>query len=157
MTPMALLKHFPLFCFSLAWGRLVSGRSCVFFSLVPLLPLTCTDWEVVLASTPWFANPVWYLWFISPQMLAEQMQESLAKSSQVAIEVLSAMPTVRSFANEEGEAQKFRQKLHEMMVLSRGRRPWPTRGQPLDCLCEHLGMNAYPWSNENVFITIPFP
>ena len=52
-------------------------------------------------------------------MLAEQMQESLAKSSQVAIEVLSAMPTVRSFAHEEGEAQKFRQKLHEMMVLSR--------------------------------------
>lgn len=52
-------------------------------------------------------------------MLAEQVQESLAKSSQVAIEVLSAMPTVRSFANEEGEAQKFRQKLHEMMVLNR--------------------------------------
>nr|XP_014332362.1 PREDICTED: antigen peptide transporter 1 [Bos mutus] len=51
--------------------------------------------------------------------LAEQVQESLAKSSQVAIEVLSAMPTVRSFANEEGEAQKFRQKLHEMMVLNR--------------------------------------
>lgn len=62
---------------------------------------------------------MWYLWFISPQALAEQVQESLAKSSQVAIEVLSAMPTVRSFANEEGEAQKFRQKLHEMMVLNR--------------------------------------
>lgn len=62
---------------------------------------------------------MWYLWFISPQVLAEQVQESLAKSSQVAIEVLSAMPTVRSFANEEGEAQKFRQKLHEMMVLNR--------------------------------------
>uniref|UniRef100_A0A8C6FVA6 Antigen peptide transporter 1 n=1 Tax=Moschus moschiferus TaxID=68415 RepID=A0A8C6FVA6_MOSMO len=53
------------------------------------------------------------------KVLAEQIQESLAKSSQVAIEVLSAMPTVRSFANEEGEAQKFRKKLHEMMVLSR--------------------------------------
>ncbi|XP_025127749.1 antigen peptide transporter 1 isoform X2 [Bubalus bubalis] len=53
------------------------------------------------------------------KVLAEQVQESLAKSSQVAIEVLSAMPTVRSFANEEGEAQKFRQKLHEMMVLNR--------------------------------------
>ena len=61
---------------------------------------------------------MWYLWFISPQVLAEQVQESLAKSSQVAIEVLSAMPTVRSFANEEGEAQKFRQKLLEMMVLN---------------------------------------
>ena len=62
---------------------------------------------------------MWYLWFISPQALAEQVQESLAKSSQVASEVLSAMPTVRSFANEEGETQKFRQKLHEMMVLNR--------------------------------------
>lgn len=46
------------------------------------------------------------------------MQESLAESSQVATEVLSAMPTVRSFANEEGEAQKFRQKLQEMNTLS---------------------------------------
>ncbi|KAM9074290.1 antigen peptide transporter 1 isoform 2-T3 [Megaptera novaeangliae] len=52
------------------------------------------------------------------KVLAAQVQESLAESSQVAIEVLSAMPTVRSFANEEGEAQKFRQKLHEMKTLN---------------------------------------
>ncbi|XP_006107094.1 LOW QUALITY PROTEIN: antigen peptide transporter 1 [Myotis lucifugus] len=52
------------------------------------------------------------------QVLAAKVQESLAKSSQVAIEVLSAMPTVRSFANEEGEAQKFRQKQQEMNVLN---------------------------------------
>ncbi|XP_036861096.1 antigen peptide transporter 1 [Manis javanica] len=52
------------------------------------------------------------------QVLAAQVQESLAESSQVATEVLSAMPTVRSFANEEGEAQKFRQKLQEMNTLS---------------------------------------
>uniref|UniRef100_A0A8C3WYZ1 Antigen peptide transporter 1 n=1 Tax=Catagonus wagneri TaxID=51154 RepID=A0A8C3WYZ1_9CETA len=52
------------------------------------------------------------------QVLAAQVQESLAKSSQVAIEVLSAMPTVRSFANEEGEAQKFKQKLQEMKPLN---------------------------------------
>lgn len=54
----------------------------------------------------------------SPQVLAAQVQESLAKSSQVAIEALSAMPTVRSFANEEGEAQKFRQKQQEMKILN---------------------------------------
>lgn len=54
---------------------------------------------------------------MSPQALAAQVQESLAESSQVAIEVLSAMPTVRSFANEEGEAQKFRQKLQNMKTL----------------------------------------
>ncbi|XP_037001952.2 antigen peptide transporter 1 isoform X2 [Artibeus jamaicensis] len=52
------------------------------------------------------------------QVLAAQVQESLAKSSQVAIEVLSAIPTVRSFANEEGEAQKFRQKQQEMKALN---------------------------------------
>ncbi|XP_011216881.2 antigen peptide transporter 1 [Ailuropoda melanoleuca] len=51
------------------------------------------------------------------QVLAAQVQKSLAESSQVAIEVLSAMPTVRSFANEEGEAQKFSQKLQDMNTL----------------------------------------
>lgn len=55
---------------------------------------------------------------MSPQALAAQVQESLAKSSQVAIEALSAIPTVRSFANEEGEAQKFRQKQQEMKTLN---------------------------------------
>lgn len=55
---------------------------------------------------------------MSPQVLAAQVQESLAESSRVAIEVLSVMPTVQSFANEEGEAQKIRQKLQEMKTLS---------------------------------------
>ena len=54
---------------------------------------------------------------MSPQVLATQVQTSLAESSQVAIEVLSAMPTVRSFANEECEAQKFSQKLQKMNTL----------------------------------------
>lgn len=53
------------------------------------------------------------------EVLAAQVRKSLAESSQVAIEVLSAMPTVRSFANEEGEAQKFRQKLQEMKTLNK--------------------------------------
>ncbi|XP_007957197.1 antigen peptide transporter 1 [Orycteropus afer afer] len=53
------------------------------------------------------------------ELLAVRMQEALAASSQVAIEALSAMPTVRSFANEEGEKQKFRQKLQEMKTLSK--------------------------------------
>ncbi|XP_074254311.1 antigen peptide transporter 1 isoform X1 [Saimiri boliviensis] len=52
------------------------------------------------------------------QLLGAQVQESLAKSSQVAIEALSAMSTVRSFANEEGEAQKFREKLQEIRTLN---------------------------------------
>ncbi|XP_029409542.1 antigen peptide transporter 1 [Nannospalax galili] len=53
------------------------------------------------------------------QLLAVQIQDSLAESTQVAVEALSAMPTVRSFANEEGEAQKFRQKLEEMKTLNK--------------------------------------
>ncbi|XP_042540262.1 antigen peptide transporter 1 [Dipodomys spectabilis] len=47
-----------------------------------------------------------------------QKRKALAEASQVAIEALSAMPTVRSFANEEGEAQKFRNKLEELKTLS---------------------------------------
>ncbi|CAH6790042.1 antigen peptide transporter 1 isoform X1 [Phodopus roborovskii] len=73
---------------------------------------------VTLATLP--------LLFLLPQKLGKvyqslemKVQESLAKSTQVAIEALSAMPTVRSFANEEGEAQKFRQKLEEMKILNK--------------------------------------
>ncbi|ERE88231.1 antigen peptide transporter 1-like protein [Cricetulus griseus] len=73
---------------------------------------------VTLATLP--------LLFLLPQKLGKvyqslemKVQESLAKSTQVAIEALSAMPTVRSFANEEGEAQKFRQKLEEMKTLNK--------------------------------------
>ncbi|KAL6085032.1 hypothetical protein STEG23_037949 [Scotinomys teguina] len=53
------------------------------------------------------------------QSLQAKVQESLAESTQVAIEALSAMPTVRSFANEEGEAQKFKRKLEEMQTLNK--------------------------------------
>ncbi|XP_062041909.1 antigen peptide transporter 1 [Lepus europaeus] len=52
------------------------------------------------------------------ELLEVQVRESLAESSQVAIEALSAMPTVRSFANEEGEAQKFRKKLQEVKTFN---------------------------------------
>ncbi|XP_075411550.1 antigen peptide transporter 1 [Tenrec ecaudatus] len=52
------------------------------------------------------------------ESLTVSVQKSLADASQVAIEVLSAMPTVRSFANEEGESRRFRQKLQEMKTLS---------------------------------------
>ncbi|XP_021115709.1 antigen peptide transporter 1 isoform X2 [Heterocephalus glaber] len=72
---------------------------------------------VTLASLP--------LLFLLPKQLGKwyeslgvQESEFLAESSQVAIEALSAMPTVRSFANEEGEAQKFRQKLEKIKTLN---------------------------------------
>ncbi|XP_012370854.1 antigen peptide transporter 1 isoform X2 [Octodon degus] len=52
------------------------------------------------------------------KFLAVQEHQFLAESSQVAIEALSAMPTVRSFANEEGEDQKFRQKLEKIKPIN---------------------------------------
>ncbi|XP_072497782.1 antigen peptide transporter 1-like isoform X1 [Notamacropus eugenii] len=47
-----------------------------------------------------------------------QVRTSLAESSQVAVEALSAMSTVRSFANEEGEALRFAQKLQKTEKLN---------------------------------------
>uniref|UniRef100_F7EIT2 Transporter 1, ATP binding cassette subfamily B member n=1 Tax=Ornithorhynchus anatinus TaxID=9258 RepID=F7EIT2_ORNAN len=52
------------------------------------------------------------------QGLAAQVQTSLAESSRVAVEALSAMATVRSFANEEGEARRYGQRLEETKRLN---------------------------------------
>ncbi|XP_036624625.1 antigen peptide transporter 1-like [Trichosurus vulpecula] len=52
------------------------------------------------------------------QSLVVQVHTSLAESSQVAMEALSAMPTVRSFANEEGEARKFAHQLQKTQKLN---------------------------------------
>ncbi|KAM6185496.1 antigen peptide transporter 1 [Rhynchocyon petersi] len=81
------------------WGSLtLTMVTLVTLPLLFLLPKKLGKWE---------------------ELLAVRMQTSLAESSQVAIEVLSAMPTVRSFANEEGENRRFKQKLQEMKTLSR--------------------------------------
>ncbi|KAL2791627.1 antigen peptide transporter 1 isoform 2 [Daubentonia madagascariensis] len=92
---------------------LVRGLCLLGFMLWGSLSLTM----VILVTLPLlFLLPKklgkWY------QSLEVQVRESLAESSQVAIEALSAMPTVRSFASEEGEAQKFRQKLQEIKILN---------------------------------------
>lgn len=83
-----------------------------------------------------------------------KVQTSLAKSTQVALEALSAMPTVRSFANEEGEAQKFRQKLEEMKTLNKKEamayvaEVWTTSVSTLRWmstpLCEHALILPFP-------------
>ncbi|XP_054983716.1 antigen peptide transporter 1 [Sorex araneus] len=98
---------------SLLMWYLVRGLCLLGLMLWGSLPLTM----VTLLALP--------LLFLPPkklgkwqQRMAAQVQESLAESSQVALEALSAMPTVRTFANEEGEAQKFRQKLHDMKTLN---------------------------------------
>uniref|UniRef100_A0A8C0IW28 Uncharacterized protein n=1 Tax=Chelonoidis abingdonii TaxID=106734 RepID=A0A8C0IW28_CHEAB len=53
------------------------------------------------------------------QNLAKQVQESLAKANEVAVETFQAMPTVRSFANEEGATQHYGQRLQETYRLNK--------------------------------------
>ncbi|XP_075770914.1 antigen peptide transporter 1-like isoform X1 [Pelodiscus sinensis] len=54
------------------------------------------------------------------QSLAQRVQESLAKANEVAVETFQAMATVRSFANEEGAAQRYAQRLQDTYRLNQG-------------------------------------
>ncbi|XP_030075698.1 ABC-type oligopeptide transporter ABCB9 [Microcaecilia unicolor] len=49
--------------------------------------------------------------------LAKEVQNALAKANSTAEETLSAMKTVRSFANEETEASIYREKLQQVYIL----------------------------------------
>ncbi|KAL7986536.1 hypothetical protein Chor_011702 [Crotalus horridus] len=51
--------------------------------------------------------------------LAMQVQESLAKANEVAMETFQAISTVRSFANEDGAAQRYEKKLEETYQLNK--------------------------------------
>ncbi|XP_069491387.1 antigen peptide transporter 1-like isoform X1 [Ambystoma mexicanum] len=53
------------------------------------------------------------------QNLSKQVQESLSKANHVASETFSNMKTVRSFANEDGEAKRYAEKLHETYQLNK--------------------------------------
>lgn len=53
------------------------------------------------------------------QDLAVQVQESLSKANHVALETFSNMKTVRSFANEDGEATRYAEKLQETYQLNK--------------------------------------
>uniref|UniRef100_A0A8C7YCJ6 Transporter 1, ATP-binding cassette, sub-family B (MDR/TAP) n=1 Tax=Oryzias sinensis TaxID=183150 RepID=A0A8C7YCJ6_9TELE len=53
------------------------------------------------------------------QSTAKKVQESLAKANQVATETFSCMKTVRSFANEDGETEKYRKRLEETYSLNK--------------------------------------
>uniref|UniRef100_A0A8C5WDY2 Uncharacterized protein n=1 Tax=Leptobrachium leishanense TaxID=445787 RepID=A0A8C5WDY2_9ANUR len=54
-----------------------------------------------------------------PQKLAVQLQTSLSKANQVALETFSNMKTVRSFANEDGESQRYERRLHDTYQLNK--------------------------------------
>lgn len=53
------------------------------------------------------------------QKLAVQVQESLAKANDVAMETFSSMKTVRSFANEDGETERYRKCLEDTYALNK--------------------------------------
>ncbi|XP_040899836.1 antigen peptide transporter 1 [Toxotes jaculatrix] len=53
------------------------------------------------------------------QTVAAKVQESLAKANQVATETFSCMKTVRSFANEDGETERYRRRLEDTYALNK--------------------------------------
>ena len=53
------------------------------------------------------------------QKLSAEVQESLAKANQVATEVFSSIKTVRSFANEDGETERYRKQLDDTFDLNK--------------------------------------
>ncbi|KAL4646801.1 antigen peptide transporter 1 [Arapaima gigas] len=53
------------------------------------------------------------------QSLSVKVQESLARANDVAMETFSSMKTVRSFANEEGETERYKKKLEETYSLNK--------------------------------------
>ncbi|XP_055359415.1 antigen peptide transporter 1 isoform X2 [Betta splendens] len=53
------------------------------------------------------------------QTIAAKVQESLAKANQVATETFSSIKTVRSFANEDGETERYRQRLEDTYALNK--------------------------------------
>ncbi|XP_029359953.1 antigen peptide transporter 1 isoform X2 [Echeneis naucrates] len=53
------------------------------------------------------------------QMIAVKVQDSLAKANQVATETFSCMKTVKSFANEDGETERYRQRLDDTYALNK--------------------------------------
>ncbi|XP_069571086.1 antigen peptide transporter 1 [Brachyistius frenatus] len=53
------------------------------------------------------------------QNIAVKVQESLAKANQVATETFSCMKTVKSFANEDGETERYRRRLDDTYALNK--------------------------------------
>ncbi|KAJ8398369.1 hypothetical protein AAFF_G00426240 [Aldrovandia affinis] len=53
------------------------------------------------------------------QTLSVRVQESLARANDVATETFSSIKTVRSFANEDGETRRYKQRLEETYSLNK--------------------------------------
>lgn len=53
------------------------------------------------------------------QAISKDVQASLAKANQVATETFSYMKTVKSFANEDGETEKYKVQLDKTYALNK--------------------------------------
>uniref|UniRef100_G3PI52 Transporter 1, ATP-binding cassette, sub-family B (MDR/TAP) n=1 Tax=Gasterosteus aculeatus TaxID=69293 RepID=G3PI52_GASAC len=53
------------------------------------------------------------------KVIAVKVQESLAKANQVATETFSYMKTVRCFANEDGETERYRRRMDDTYALNK--------------------------------------
>lgn len=79
------------------------------------------------------------------QRLTKDVQTALAEANKIAEETISAMRTVRSFANERGEADSYYAKLLVMLQLNKKQAlayacyMWSscvsTRSFPIKCTC----------------------
>ncbi|KAG7475106.1 hypothetical protein JOB18_024202 [Solea senegalensis] len=83
--------------------------------------MVCQSWKMTLLTC--LALPI--IWVIPEitgnfhQTIAKQVQESVAKANQVATDTFSCIRTVRSFANEDGETEKYRQRLNDIYNLNK--------------------------------------
>lgn len=53
------------------------------------------------------------------QSIGKKVQDSLAKANHVATETFSLMKTVKSFANEDGETEKYKLRLDDTYALNK--------------------------------------
>ncbi|KAM6967839.1 antigen peptide transporter 1 [Aplochiton taeniatus] len=90
----------------------------VFFLFIFMINLT---WKLSLFTL--MGLPI--IWVIPKfsghfyQTISAKVQESLAKANHVATETFSSMKTVRSFANEEGETERYRLRLEDTYALNK--------------------------------------
>ncbi|KAM3872914.1 antigen peptide transporter 1 [Diretmus argenteus] len=83
--------------------------------------MVCQSWKISLLTC--MGLPI--IWVVPAlfghfqQTLTAKVQNSLAKANQVATETFSCMPTVRSFANEDGETKRYSQRLEDTYKLNK--------------------------------------
>lgn len=107
--------------FTLSWRlTLVSLLSIPVFAIFSRIYGNYYEVRFCLSCRCSISIPINWNWnSILLQKLAKETQTCVAKSNEVAEEVLSSMKTVRSFANEDGEADRYKSKLDLALAVNR--------------------------------------